>query len=235
MREQFEIQGENQHVLARVVDWQGGSFEVYAPDQTIGRRDKTIVVRVICAGPGNVSRGTLNPCRLFPGDLALVNLYHRSHELVLGGHNCSTFNWENIMARISVNESEKAIELSPLQGYIVCKTNEARAQYVMMGESKIINPSGDAQLSGGGSFDPRTGKRVEQIKVACEEVVQVGPGAVIDGLWQEPRCKPGEMVLYDTSVTPVKFMAGGQSLTLIHWRAVMFTFRNAKATAPSPG
>lgn len=234
MNEKFEMQSEHQHVWARVLDTFGGSFALHGVNQTIGRRDKTIVAEVFRAGPGNVSRGTLNACMLKPGDLVLVNLYHRSHELTVLGVNLSTFNWENIMAMIRIDEAKKAIQLTPLQGFIVTRTNEDRAQLVMMGHlaGKIINPSGDAQVTGGSSFDER-GKRVEQIKVACEEVVHVGPGAVIDGLWQEPRCKPGDMVLYDTSTTPVSFTAGGQSFTLIHWRCVLGTFRTTDGKATS--
>lgn len=228
----FELQAEHQHVWAKVVDKFGGSFMFQGVNQTIGRRDKTIVVEVVACGPGNVSRGTLNPCKLKPGDLALVNLYHRAHEFVVLGDQISTFNWENIMGFIRVDEANKSIDLTPLQGFVVTRANEERAQMVMMGRlaGKILNPSGDAQLTGGSSFSA-DGKRVEQIKVACEEVVSVGPGAVIDGLWQEPRCKPGDMVMYDTSTTPVSFVAGGRGFTLIHWRCVLGTFRERNAEA----
>lgn len=219
----------HQHVLCRIAD-HSASFGLHGINQTIGRRDKTVVVEVIAAGPGNVSRGTRNECRVKPGQLALVNLFHRTHELVVLGQNLSTFNWENMMATIEVDEVKKAISMTPLQGFIVTRTNEARAQYVMMGKSQIINPSGDAQLTGGSSFNEK-GKRVEQLRVACEEVVHVGPGAVMDGLWQEPLCKPEDMILYDTSTTPVSFTAGGRSYTLVNWRNVLLSFRDGAPTA----
>lgn len=221
----------HQHVLARIAE-HSASFGLHGVNQTIGRRDKTIVIEVVAAGPGNVSRGTRNECHLKPGQLALVNLFHRSHEMVVLGQNLSTFNWENIMATIEIDEVKKAVNMTPLQCFIVTKTNEARAQYVMMGKSQIINPSGDAQYTGGSAFNEK-GKRVEQLKIACEEVVHVGPGAVVDGLWQEPNVSPGDMVLYDTSTTPISFTAGGQSFTLIHWRSVVLSFRDGlQAKAP---
>ena len=223
----------HQHVLTRVAPEASGSFGLHGINQTIGRRDKTIIVQVVAAGPGNVSRGTRNECTLKPGQMALVNLYHRSHEICVLGVNLSTFNWENFMATIEIDEQQKTVSMVPLQGFIVTRTNERRAQWVMMGKSQIINPSGDAQLSGGGAFNEK-GKRVEQIKVACEEVVHVGPGAVMDGLWQEPLCKPGDMVLYDTSTTPVSFTAGGKSYTLINWRNVVLAFRGDGEEKPVP-
>ncbi len=226
----------HQHVLCRIGD-HSASFGLHGVNQTIGRRDKTVVVEVIAAGPGNVSRGTRNECTLRPGQLALVNLFHRTHEIVVLGQNLSTFNWENMMATIDVNEELKTVDMLPLQGFIVTRTNERRAQYVMMGKSGILNPSGDAQLSGGGAFDFK-GKRVEQIKIACEEVVHVGPGAVLDGLWQEPKCATGDMILYDTSTTPVTFTAAGKSYTLVNWRNVILSFRDGqepRVSAPAAG
>lgn len=211
-------------MLARVTDWQATSFSILAPAQTIGRRDKTVVLEVINSGPGNVSRGTLNPTTVEPGDLVIANLYHRSHELIVFGQNVSTFNWENIMAKLSVNEMNKTVDIVPLQCFIVCKINEKRAQRTMMGDSVIINPNGDALLTGS-STDER-GRPTQQLKVACEEVVSVGPGAVVDGMWQEPKCQVGDMIYYDTSTTPVTFMAGGQSYTLVHWRSVILSFRD---------
>ncbi len=221
MKDQFQ-EAHHQHVLARVGDY-SASFGLHGINQTIGRRDKTVVVQVVAAGPGNVSRGTRNECTIKPGQMALVNLYHRTHEFTLVGENLSTFNWENIMATIEIDAEKKAVSMAPLQAFIVTKKNERRAQYVMMGKGLIINPNGDSQSTGGSAFN-ESGKRVEQIKVACEEVVSVGPGAVVDGLWQPPTVKPGAMVLYDTSTTPVSFMAGGHSFTLVHWRSVMCSF-----------
>ncbi len=236
------IQGENQHVIGRLLDpmseaakalglsafsREGGLIE---PDAS-PLKDKTCVMEVLTCGPGNVSRGALNPCTIQHGQLVIANLFHRTHEIMVQGENVCTFNWENIMARINVNDAEQTIDLEPLQGFIICRVNEARARHIMMGQqARILAPGGDAQLSGGTRYDER-GRPKEQIKVAVEDVVQVGPGAVIDGLWQEPTQKPGDAVMYDTSVSPVRFTIGGHTVTLVHMRHVIMTIRavsNAK-------
>jgi co-chaperonin GroES (HSP10) len=129
------------------------------------------------------------------------------------------------MGRLDVNQETKMVDLCPLQGFIVCKTNEARAQRIMMGDSKIIAPFGDAQLSGGSEYTP-DGRKQTQMKVAVEEVVQQGPGAVVDGMWQEPNCRQGDMLVYDTSVSPISFTIGGQKYTLVHQRHVIMTCRD---------
>ncbi len=219
------MEAHHQHVLARITDWQASSFSIKAPDQTIGRKDKTVVLEVVTMGPGNVSRGTLNECTLVSGDLIIANLYHRSHELLVFGQSVSTFNWENIMAKIEVDDINKTVGILPLQSFVVCRTNEKRAQRVMMGEkSAILNPNGDALLTGE-AFDER-GKPRHQLKIACEEVVSVGPGSVVDGLYQVPNCQPGDMVYYDTSTTPISFTAAGQSFTLVHSRCIVLSFRD---------
>lgn len=224
---ELDFQAHHQHVAARLLDWnQAFSRDVtlHAPQAgSVGHRDKTAVFECVSAGLGNVSRGKLNVCLLSPGDLFVANLFHRSHELYVLGENLCTVNWENIVARIDVKEDDKSIDLKPLQAHIVTRTNEARAQRVLMGEGRIIAPYGDAQMTGGSRYDER-GRPQEQLKVAVEEVVEVGPGSVVDGLFQVPTVKPGQMVMYETSVSPVRFTAGGQSFTLIHWRHVLFSF-----------
>lgn len=231
----FTVQAEQQHVVGRIVDMMSDeardmglvafskSSGLHTPD-TSQFRDKCVVMQVLTKGPGNVSRGTLNPCLVNPGDYVLINLYHRSHELTIQGDTVSAFNWENVMGRLNVNDKEKCIEMEPLQGFIVCQTDEKAAHSIMMGQSRIINPGGDAMYSGDGSTDEK-GRPKLQIKVAIEKVVQVGPGAVVDGLWQEPTQSAGDHVLYDTSVSPVRFTIAGQTYTLVHMRHVIMTFR----------
>lgn len=227
-------QAENQHVFLRLIspmsdearDLGLSAFSkggLYAPDVQ-GHKDQCVIGRVLTKGPGNVSRGELNRCTLNIGDLVIFNLFHRTNELVLMGDNVSTCNWENIMAKLAVSDETKTIEMTPLQGYIVCKTNPEVAQRIIMGDSKIIAPYGDAQMSGNPDTDER-GRPRHQSKVAVEEVLQVGPGAVVDGMWQEPTQEPGDFVLYDTSTTPVRFTAGGQTFTLVHMRTVLLTLR----------
>jgi co-chaperonin GroES (HSP10) len=229
-------QGCNQHVFLRIIspmsdearDLGISAFSkggLYAPDVQ-GHRDQCVIGQVLTKGPGNVSRGELNPCIVEAGDLVLFNLFHRTNELILMGDNVSTCNWENIMAKLSVNDETKDLEMEPLQGFIICKTNELIAQRVMMGKSKIIAPYGDAQMSGNPVTDER-GRPSHQSKVAVEEVVQSGPGAVVDGLWQEPTQRQGDFIMYDTSTTPVRFTAGGQTFTLVHMRHVLLTLRMA--------
>lgn len=232
----FSVQAENQHVAVKVLDphseearnlgltafsREGG---LITPD-TDGFREKVVVSEVLTAGPGNVSRGTLNPCTVVPGDLVLFNLYHRTHDILMQGVSVAMVNWENVMAKLEVNEAAKEVQLLPLQGYIVCKTNELRAQRIMMGASRIIAPYGDAQMSGNPETDEK-GRPKLQAKTAVEDVVQQGPGAVVDGMWQEPSVRAGDAIMYDTSVSPVRFTISGQTFTLVHMRHVMFAFRD---------
>jgi len=232
-----EVTAEHQHVLCRLFPWEsvfGGSFSadtgLVAPDQEIGRRDRCVVLEVVTAGPGNVSRGTLNPCTIKEGDIVVANLFHRSHTPTVAGHNFSLFNWENIMAKIDIDEVNKGISMAPLQAYLICQPNEERAHRFIMGKSMIMNPGIDMQVSGGDRFDER-GKPKEQTKTVVEEVVQVGPGAVVDGMWQEPPNLVGDLVMYDTSVAPVRFMVQGAVYTLIHWRHVLLSSRTPKPEA----
>lgn len=230
-------QAENQHVFLRMVapmsdeardlgltafTKEGG---LVAPDAT-SIREQGVIGEVLTKGPGNVSRGTLNACTVKAGDLVLFNLYHKTNDLLLQGDGVVTCNWENVMAKLSVNDAEKSVDLTPLQGFIVCKTNEIAARKIMMGKSMIHAPYGDAQYSGNPETDDK-GRPKFQAKVAVEEVVQAGPGAVVDGLWQEPSQSPGDFVMYDTSVSPVRFTMAGQTFTLVHMRHVLLTIRFA--------
>lgn len=237
-------QAEHQHVLCKMVEWStlfgedkgSPSFspdvKLHTPqDQELGHRDRIVVLQVLTKGPGNVSRGALNPCTVAPGDMLLANHYHKGLEFNILGESVVTYNWEMCMAQLKVSESEQLLDIAPLQAYIICKRNEERAYPIFMGqravaagEKRIILPGGDSMHSGVAQLNER-GQTVQQPKVACEEVVQVGPGAVVDGMWSEPRCQPGDMVIYDTSVAPVQVRIQGQSFTLIHWRHVIVTVR----------
>jgi hypothetical protein len=223
---------DHQHVVTKLIEWKGAftnDSPILAPDQTIGHRDRTVVAQVVTAGPGNISRGTLNECTLRAGDLIVVNYFHKSHELLLQGENVVTFNWEHVMAKIVVDEVNKTTDLIPLQAYIICKTNEKRAQKIMMGkDSLLLAPSMDSQFTGGSAYNHK-GKPVEQIKVAIEEVVSCGPGAVIDGCFQQPYHQAGDMVMYDTSVSPVTFRLAGEKYTMVNYRSVIMTFRDEPA------
>lgn len=255
----FEVWCENQHVLARIVQWDevfgepgrgavtfSHDVTIHAPDATIGRKDRTVILRVVAAGPGNVSRGLRNPCTVSEGDLVVANLFHKTQDLRVLGENPVMFNWENIMARLHINEALKQLSLEPLQAFIVTKPNPDVAQRLMMGESRILSPFGDAQLSGGIESEPtfdqfgNEKKKAEKTKTVIEECVAVGPGGVVDGLWQEPpKNLPGAMVMFDTSVAPVRFVVGGAQYTLVHLRHVLLTFRGkederAQATEEEP-
>lgn len=227
----FNVSAEHQHVLCQMTDWNGAFTKdspLFAPDQSIGHKDRTVVLQVLTAGPGNISRGTLNPCTLSQGDLIVVNFFHKSHELLLQGNSVLTINWEHVMAKLNINDETKTVDLLPLQAYVVCQRNEAKAQKIMMGDSLILAPGVDSQVVGGGNVDER-GKPKEQIKIAVEQVVSCGPGAVIDGLFQAPSYEPGDMVMYDTSVAPVQFRLAGSAYTLVHYRHVIMSFRDEAA------
>jgi hypothetical protein len=240
------IYAEHQNVLASLVQWDAifrgeGSVQfardvtLHAPDAGIGQRDRVVILRVVAAGPGNVSRGKLNPCTLDTDDLVIANLFHETQQVRIMGDNFSMFNWEQIMGKLKIDHETHSIDLQPLQAYLVCKPDEAAAQKLMMGKSRIISPHGDAQFSGGSEpeFDPRR-KAPERTKTVIERCVQVGPGAVVDGMWQEPPAAlQGAMVLYDTSVAPVRFVVGGQTHTLVHWRHVLLSFRDEHAAEAS--
>lgn len=130
------------------------------------------------------------------------------------------------MARIEIEHELKALNLQPLQAYLVCKPNEKEAQKLIMGESKIIAPFGDAQYAGELPEQMPGRAKPEPNKTVIEEVVDVGPGAVVDGLYQQPpRELIGGMVMYDTSVSPIRFLVQGQAYTLVHWRHVLLSFR----------
>jgi co-chaperonin GroES (HSP10) len=235
------VYAEHNGVAAEIIDWEdifgdGNALQfsrdvkIHAPAATIGRRDRTIVLHVKCVGPGNVSRGTLNQCTIKSGDYVVANLLHQAQDLSMLGESVKVFPWEHIMAKLNIDELTKSVGLQPLQCYLVCKPNERLAHKVIMGESKIIAPFGDAQLSGGVEPEPtfdRMGnqkKMPEKNKTVVEQVVAVGPGAVVDGMWQEPRQElVGGLVLYDTSVAAVRFVLGGQQYSLVHWRHVVFS------------
>jgi hypothetical protein len=218
----MKITTHHQHVQGRILPWTAalsGDVELFVPDSTIGRPDRAVPFRVISAGPGNVSRGLLNACTLEPGDIAVANLYHRSHDLMVLGSQASTFNWETVMAKIDNDR------LIPLQCYLICQPDEAEAQRMMMGTSPIQLPMGDAMWSGQGDYDHK-GKKISQMKIACERVVKVGPGCVVDGMWQEPQVEPGDFVIYDTSVSPLSVRVGGKAFTMVHYRHVIVSLRN---------
>jgi len=235
------LYAEHNAVAANIIQWESifgsgraaqfsGDVTIHTPDATIGRRDRTVILRVKCCGPGNVSRGTLNECRIRAGDYVVANLFHQQQDLLVFGEDIRVFPWENIMARIDVNEEAKTLSLQPLQCYLLCRPNEKLAQRIIMGESRIIAPYGDAQLSGGVEAEPeydRLGnqrKREPKNKTVIEEVVAVGPGAVVDGMWQEPRKElVGGLVLYDSSVSAISVVIGGQQYSLVHWRHVVFS------------
>lgn len=235
-------QAEHQHVVCRMVEWsilfgQDKGSPSFSPDvklhtpqdQELGHRDRIVVLEVLTKGPGNISRGTLNPCTVKAGDMLLANHYHKGLEFNILGEPVVTFNWEMCMAQLKVSESEQLISIAPLQAYIICKRNAERAEPIFMGQrtagSRIYLPGGDSMHSGAVEINER-GQKSQQAKVACEEVVQCGPGAVVDGMWSKPRCAPGDMVIYDTSVAPVQVRIQGQAVTLIHWRHVILTIRD---------
>lgn len=244
---EMTAQAEHQHVVCKVIRWEelfgsdkasptfSPDTKLVTPDQETGHRDRILVCQVMTKGPGNVSRGTLNECTLKSGDLVVVNNYHKGFTFNLGGDGVSTFNWEHIMCQLKVSESEELIQLIPLQAYIICRRNEKRAEPIFMGKragsggKRILLPGADAMNSGEMEMDDR-GRPKSQPKVACEEVVECGPGAVVDGAWQIPNCAPGDMVIYDTSVAPVQIRLQGMAFTLIHWRHVILTIRDG---APS--
>lgn len=226
----FSVAMEHQHVLTRLVDWSGAfssGSNLLLADQSLGHKDKTVVVEVLGAGPGNISRGVLNECTVQPGDLVVVNWFHKTHELLLQGDNVITFNWEHIMAKVVTDETNKTASLAPLQAFIICKRNEDKAQKIMMGaDSVILAPSLDSQVTGGSRYNEK-GKPQEQMRVAIEEVVACGPGSVVDGAFQTPPQMAGDMVMYDTSVSPVQFRLQGEAYTMVHYRSVIMTFRDA--------
>lgn len=232
---------EHNSVYGRVVKWDavfGSAIQfardtgLVAPDPEIGGRDRTVIVSVIDCGPGNVSRGKMNPCVIRGGDLVVANLFHRTHELCVDGEFESRFDWEHIMAKLNVTEG--VVELEPLQAYVVCRPNPAVAQKLMMGDRRILSPYGDAQLSESVD-DPvpmhgRAPRTPHRNKTVIEEVVAVGPGAVVDGIWQTPpQSLVGGFIVYDTSTQPVRFMAAGAAYTLVHWRHVLRSFRRPEA------
>lgn len=241
--EKLTLYAEHQHVVGRIIRWdevfgEGNSLAVFgkdsvlhAPDQEIGRADRTIILEVVVAGPGNVSRGERNVCALDTGDLVVVNYIHRSHSLTVLGESVSSFNWEQVMAKIVVDKESKSIDLVPLQCYLVCERDEEAAQILIMGKSKIILPGADSQFSGAADTDHRGRPTTGRTKTVVERVVSVGPGAVVDGLWQEPPPLAGMHVMYDTSVAPIRFMVGGKSYTLVHWRHVILSFRREEGDA----
>jgi hypothetical protein len=161
--------------------------------------------------------------------MLLANHYHRGLTFSLGGEEITTFNWEFCMAQLHVHEEDKVIGVTPLQAYILCKRNEKRAEPIFMGDRakghRIILPGSDAVNAGDMQYNER-GRPILQPKVACEEVLQCGPGAVVDGMWSEPTCKPGDMVIYDTSVAPVQVRIQGEAYTLVHFRHVIMTVRD---------
>lgn len=236
MKNVVAVQAENQHVFCSLFDMSSKRAEelglgvfsrggLLTPgDISGGRREKTVILEVQTCGVGNITRGAINPVQVKRGDLVIANLFHRSHDLMLQGTSISTFSWEYIMGRIDVNEENKSVTLSPLQGYVVCKTNEKRAQKITMGDSTIIAPFGDVQMTTPELNEQ--GRKISRTKVAIEEVVMQGPGAVLDGMWQEPTCRPGDMVIYDTSISPITFTFGGQTVTLVHHRHIIGTCRD---------
>lgn len=253
----WNVYAEHNNVAADIVQWEsifgdGQSVQfsrdvtIHTPDATIGRRDRTVILHVKCAGPGNVSRGALNPCMVRGGDYVVANLLHQQQDLMLMNENVRTFPWENIMAKLTIDEAAKTIGLQPLQCYLLCKPNERVAQKIIMGNSQIIAPFGDAQFSGGveaearfDQFGNQKSRSTEKNKTVIEEVVAVGPGAVVDGMWQEPRADlvAGGMVLYDSSVSAIRVTIGGQQYSLVHWRHVVFSFlpanRGEETQAPT--
>lgn len=239
------VYAEHQHVLCELVQWDeifgkgGGAVTfasdvtIHAPDASIGQKDRPVILRVVVAGPGNVSRGTRNPCAIKDGDLVLANLFHRTDEVRIMGQNFSLFDWDKIMAKLEIDPILKTLNLVPLQCYLVCQPDEDAAAKLMMGKSKILSPHGDAQMVGELEADHR-GRPQQQRKVVIERVVSTGPGAVVDGLWQEPPNLAGDMVMFDTSVSPVRFVVRGEQYTLVQWRTVMLSFRSDKAQTNAP-
>jgi hypothetical protein len=183
MSKDMTAQAEHQHVICEMAEWStlfgadAGSptfspdVKLHTPDdQDLGTRDRIVVLKVLTRGPGNVSRGALNECTAKPGDMLLSNHYYKGLEFNVFGNPVVCFDWDKCMAQLKVSESEKLIDIKPLQAYIICKRNEERAEPIFMGaraSGKILLPGSDAMNSGGMQYDER-GRPKLQPKVACE-------------------------------------------------------------------
>lgn len=244
----YYAKAEHNHVLCRLIDWSSvfgpdagspafsSDVKLFIPeDQTLGHRDRAVVLEVLTCGPGNVSRGTLNECQVKNGDLVVANLYHKGFAFsVANTGDVCTFAWEHLMLKLLVNDRDKSIDAEPLQAFLVCRRNETRAKEILQGNSSIIRPYGDATASGDPTIDEK-GRRKDAPKVAIEEVVSVGPGCVIDGVFQVPSQQPGDMVLYDTQVAPLQFRLQGVAYTLVHFRHTVLTFRDTRMAGDEHG
>jgi co-chaperonin GroES (HSP10) len=143
---------------------------------------------------------------LIPGDTVCCNLNAVSYR--------QPFTSGTYMVRapyISLTIDRESFETKPQRNYFTVRTNEERV-HAAVSRGGIWMPTTDLSTD---DVEARRKRRRGGLLAAYGEVVAVGPGCWNEGQWQQPQCKPGDLVLYDASFGTLDVTVKGQKLTVV--------------------
>jgi co-chaperonin GroES (HSP10) len=179
-------------------------------------RDKLFLGEVLDVGPGVTVQGTAEDMCCAPGDIILANLSNISYRLQERGR--KTYQLRNGIVQAALDPETFAVR--PLQDNILVTSGKSRHFPGRTVEERAIE-----HASGGPIWLPTEGMETDDTRerrryssgiiAAYGEVVAVGPGCYRDGQWREPTCKPGDLLLYDSSFGTLPITIKGEGFTLV--------------------
>ena len=175
-------------------------------------RDRPFVGEVLAVGPGrrqpeSGQRSSPPPCS--PGDIVVTNLSSISYRLPAQA-GVYLVRGPVIMAIVDRDTCRSR----PVQHYVLVRSNDERTRRVIS-KGPIWIPTEAL------STDDSPVRRSTNIVAAYGEVVAVGPGRWHEGIWQQPSCEPGQLVLYDASYATLPITIRGERMTLVDCNQVL--------------
>lgn len=183
-----------------------GSFEtpVVVEVQAHQSRDKPFFGDIVAQGEGFEQHGVRNPMVGKRGDVVVANTNMLSYRLHEKGEAFYAIRNSALMATLD----PERFELTPCQHYILVRENE-KAALALSSRGDVWLPTTDFVT------DDEEDRFNIGLRAEYGEVIAVGPGRWHEGQFQQPKCAPGDMLLYDCSHSTLAVTIRGQRFTLV--------------------
>lgn len=141
------------------------------------------------------------------GEYVVLSLFNLGYRFMLAGH--PVFCTRN--TSVAGTMDPETFALKPAPHCVLVKPNLERAKKLVTGSSLVLLSDSVVEAD-----DMRDG-----IKCEWGEVVDVGEGQWIDEKYVRPKCRKGDMILFDASHSTVPVSLRGQQYTLVSWLQVV--------------
>jgi co-chaperonin GroES (HSP10) len=199
-------------------------------------RDKPFFGDIVGQGPGAEQHGVRNPMIGRRGSIMLSNDNMISYRVNEKGAVLYLFRNSCIMALMN----PETFQLTPVQHYILCRTGDAESMTSTPERRVTVEQRVLALTSRGDIWLPTTEMETddessrfnEGLRAEYGEVVLVGPGRWHEGEFQQPSCKPGDILLYDCSHSTLSVTIRGDRFTLVACTQEALVYRGTARTSP---